>query len=151
MRLFKPTENLHSKCFGVLKENQNSFKWPWCEIIIKRKNTTAMQSLWLSKKKKITQSEFFPVEKPCLLLFLELWHSLGLGSKNRPWKGCIQLYKQSPAQAVQVMRLQNGKKNTLGWRQEQNRKRAQEAAGFASPTQGSGPPSGHSELRSCSN
>lgn len=96
-----------------------------------------MQSLWLSKKKnKKPQSEFLPVEKPCLLLFLELWHSLGRGSKNRPWKGCIQLYKQSPAQPVQVMRLQNGKK-TCGVEDRRKRvtekgHRRQQTLGFAS-------------------
>lgn len=99
-----------------------------------------MQSLWFSKKKtkpkNTPQNEFLPVEKSCLLLFLELWHSLGQGSKNRPWKGCIQLYKQSPAQPVQVMRLQNGKK-TCGV--EDRRKtvpekghRRQQTLGFAS-------------------
>lgn len=89
-----------------------------------------------TKPKNTPQSEFLPVEKSCLLLFLELWHSLGQGSKNRPWKGCIQLYKQSPAQPVQVMRLQNGKK-TCGV--EDRRKtvpekghRRQQTLGFAS-------------------
>lgn len=89
-----------------------------------------------NKPKNTPQSEFLPVEKSCLLLFLELWHSLGQGSKNRPWKGCIQLYKQSPAQPVQVMRLQNGKK-TCGV--EDRRKtvpekghRRQQTLGFAS-------------------
>lgn len=72
--------------------------------------------------------------------FAELWHSLGRGSKNRLWKGCIQLYKQSPAQAVQVMRLQNGKKKHVelktGEKQAQKKKGTggSKRWGFVSPT-----------------